>query len=841
MKQETFSIRKTKLGAVSVAIAAALLFPTGAQADEVTTAAADEVVTTASPEEPVAEPSLDEQVESTGQDLAAAEIQLVTTAAALELADTATKEAEAVKEQAATAKENQLEALTTAEENLKTSLATESKAQQAASQKAEEVTKTADQIATKRADLEQAVKDATKTVTEQTVVKSYSHAANSDQNRRNKEWLEQVTYNGEEEVVIELTNDQKAILEIEGYVPYEPNADRITELMAQYINEIRELNGIEGRVFAGDASMRGFINDRLVEMTELAEKNGGFYILSHTSNLRDTYDASVTPDANGDVRTTKFSGENLNTYIYNDDNVAQRRPWSDEELAYNMTLDWFNDYENIVNGTNPTDGQKPVAEAVHKAREVGIENLTDAEQKLLAKMYGHNYMITTARGAISFGATYETNVYNYVGTSAGSRFRAVLHGFQTDEENIDSYYYKNEHLSVILNDEGKLGLRHDGEVITFLPKRTFTYVTTTEREVTEPSALQALTDYLDSTKDTVTNLQAEADRLAAASLEATKNRQAAEQERDQLLAQEPALTQALEAATAKADQATTTYQQAKSDYDQVLERRDQLQERYDQLLAEQTQARLQASYDQIVADGGTPVPVLDETGAVVDYQALEVEVETGGQVTNTDEGVSAIPDHAPETEALPDYVFDPADFPVQPEPEKGQEEQAGTGSETETPDQDKESSSQPTPVAPTQPEDKEAGTETDQSEQKAETPSTPEKTVSKPTTDSRPSQSTTSTASKPSSGKPSTRPAGGAAAAAIQSATKKATQALAAQPKVTKSSVLPIGTATQTYSRVARAAAEKALPGTGEAGSVLTLLGLGLTSLGLVGRKRRKG
>ena len=136
-----------------------------------------------------------------------------------------------------------------------------------------------------------------------------------------------VTNTGKETIDLSLTTEQEAEFRQTGVVTYTPNAKKITKYMVDYINRLRDLNGIQGHLTAGDAY--------LLETAYLrAKENDDRDLITHISKIKRPHHNEV---AKGTVY--RFRSD----YDFQDHIVL-----SDQQMAYMELSQWFSDYANAA-------------------------------------------------------------------------------------------------------------------------------------------------------------------------------------------------------------------------------------------------------------------------------------------------------------------------------------------------------------------------------------------------------------------------------------------------------------------------------------------------------------
>lgn len=131
---------------------------------------------------------------------------------------------------------------------------------------------------------------------------------------RNKEawsnsWVEDIQFDGEPRTeTIKYTKGR-----------YVPDIDKIGEYFVDYINEMKRINGLPGKVHLTDRQeLKDFSAGRAIELADS---------FSHTTNL---------------LHPEFMRSENIASMILESD-----APYSDKEIAYKMALSWFSEYGNL--------------------------------------------------------------------------------------------------------------------------------------------------------------------------------------------------------------------------------------------------------------------------------------------------------------------------------------------------------------------------------------------------------------------------------------------------------------------------------------------------------------
>ena len=239
-----------------------------------------------------------------------------------------------------------------------------------------------------------------------------------------------VVNSGKETVNLSLTPEQEAEFRQTGIITHTPNAKKITEYMVDYINRLRDLNGIQGHLTAGDAY--------LLETAYLrAKENDDRDLITHVSKIK-------RPHYNEVAKGTMYrfrSDYDMQDYIV----------LSDQQMAYMELSQWFSDYANAAESD---DG-----------------NIA----------FGHRNALLFTKKDFAYGYAqkdkpkkdYETDNGQAVGISSSG-------AINRDEK--DKVTYER-------GTDGRLYQYFNGKRINFLPDITFNYVL--NEVITEPSSEKA--------------------------------------------------------------------------------------------------------------------------------------------------------------------------------------------------------------------------------------------------------------------------------------------------------------------------------------------------------------
>lgn len=228
---------------------------------------------------------------------------------------------------------------------------------------------------------------------------------------------EEMLFAGKAEEKIDLTDKQQEQYETSGVISYTPDAKKITQYMVDYINKLREINGIADKVTYDDVAQQ-IAQKRADEM--LANNR-----LEHKAGVKD------------------YSWENIAKVTYGKDTSYYFKDHivlSDKEMAYRQLSGWFAEYNNIVSGSGNY-------------------------------MYGHRLALLFGKTGLGFGLSASTadadadaNEFNSyasmnITTPKGEFSRSSMSGAVT-------YVKEGDQLVMYLN----------GRRVQFLPDTTFNYI-----------------------------------------------------------------------------------------------------------------------------------------------------------------------------------------------------------------------------------------------------------------------------------------------------------------------------------------------------------------------------
>ncbi|HEP1784803.1 TPA: LPXTG cell wall anchor domain-containing protein [Streptococcus suis] len=227
--------------------------------------------------------------------------------------------------------------------------------------------------------------------------------------------LETVIFDGEDTQTIVLTPEQAAEYKETGSFTYVFDAKAVAEEAAKVIAELRRINGITLKPWAGtqeDLELK--VTDSFVAFTQKRAQE----LLTNFS-----HGSSLVDPVNG--YNMSQVGESLGKELYDMTSAGsnKKKVLSHAELAYNEILGWFSDYAN-ANGAR----------------------------------FGHRLHMLSASGNIAIGMATGKDAQYFVLLSDGNP-RAV-----TYEQSVVN---------------GKLTQTFNGNRLKYLPKRTFNYVVST--------------------------------------------------------------------------------------------------------------------------------------------------------------------------------------------------------------------------------------------------------------------------------------------------------------------------------------------------------------------------
>ncbi|HEL2592019.1 TPA: LPXTG cell wall anchor domain-containing protein [Streptococcus suis] len=437
--------------------------------------------------------------------------------------------------------------------------------------------------------------------------------------------LETVIFDGEDTQTIVLTPEQAAEYKETGSFTYVFDAKAVAEEAAKVIAELRRINGITLKPWAGtqeDLELK--VTDSFVAFTQKRAQEL-LTSFSHGSSLVDPvngYEMSRVDESLGsELFDMTSAGSN------------KKKVLSHAELAYNVILNWFSDYNNAT-GAN----------------------------------FGHRLHMLEASGNIAIGMATDEDAQYFVLLSDGNP-RAV-----------------NYEQSVV---NGKLTQTFNGNRLKYLPKRTFNYVVSTV--VDDSQALKDAVVKLEAEKSALLTQQAQATEtlnqalISLASLEQAKTDVTlANTKRTVAIAE---AQDAFDKASAAAKTAATNLQQVLASYEASLSSlstaKDDVKVAQDKLATAQAKVTelkaLLANQGQLLADlDAAKARLADATLAKSQSSALLAELTAKAKASQTeadrlatlfalqeqfntvitDDTVTAIPKDAPTVNEKPALNID---------------------------------------------------------------------------------------------------------------------------------------------------------------------------------------
>lgn len=738
--------------------------------------------------------------------------------------------------------------------------------------KAAEATKKAE-VEKKTAELEQAVADAkahpktiTKTVDptkdskfEDANINSYRKA---DTPKSEAEGVRDIQpAEGSTDINVKLNKQQTKELKESGAVKsYTPNIQNIQRLVTEYINKARNLNG---------NNIEAQQNENLNAAANLrAKENADRDLLTHQSNLKpmdyfnggvkapqwliDWYkahqnDPTADPtDALYDEVETEFRGKKVKYKKLNKERQEELQKlgalWQGNEIAYNFDITTgttgdlkFGEFSDHMNMSSDEEMAYHIVQTF--LADAGVTN----------KPMGHAKTLLGANDLAGIGISLKAEklpnghtVYHVymIGRFTDSHANQKNYVFPKTFTNIDGF---NElHLPKDFSDASK-GYRQ--EKAKMLPKANITY--SYDEEIVDNTAQEALDAYKASSAK---ELQTLAESVATA--------QATKDQADQELAKannRVAITSAnLAAAKAKAGDAANRLKLAQDKLDLAKVAQKQAEQKlaaakamlkekeadlaaarekavkaekdYLSLVNAKAKQDLQDKYNDIVARGNLPVPVLKD-GVVVDYTEAKVpndapindkpeykpsqaDLLEAKKIAIEERGHKAVPVY--KDGVLVDYIEAaiPSDAPINDKPEYKPE--------PEKPKDDNK------PSNPSKPSDKPK----DEPKKPEENKPSGKPKDNKPSNPSKPSDKPKDESKKPEENKPSEKP--------------KAEKNQVPQPKTTETKISAPSVKQEPVHVVYANDTKETLPQTGEVTSGLSLIGLTILGLASFGFHRRK-
>ncbi|MTC87237.1 LPXTG cell wall anchor domain-containing protein [Streptococcus uberis] len=464
------------------------------------------------------------------------------------------------------------------------------------------------EVTAKTAEL-QAAANQTTTQTETTTVVTTTPATTNDANQPYGKTAP-VSYSGDKTEVITLNSSQVTDLTTKGEFTYTPDYKAVSHFAVDYINEIRALNGIEGRVYYDDTTVEIAIK-RAEEM--LATKT-----LSHFTNLASQYPQYAGDNAAMVSDTFTYTGLQTLSGVY-----------SDKEYAYKLVLEWFSDHKNVfADDTN------------NGALNYGHRNALLEHNGGLAVASAHQPLDPTVPLTQTNRQQLGFSDMPFTVNHQITQWVEIMPGVMEEQTIGDGRVSLD--FTYVANADGELVQYLNGKEVVFLPRTVFEYVYTNTRQVVDAAAVQALNDYK---KSAAARLLAEKTAMETAqSISAAKQVSVlALQEKLKQLQSEQATINA-DLSAAKAQVAATTEEfnsllnkleseaaqlkalEAANKAAQAL--RSQLFQTYKDVLAARQATILAEKYASILAENKIPVAVVDSTGKIIDYTAQDKPVDT---------------------------------------------------------------------------------------------------------------------------------------------------------------------------------------------------------------------
>ncbi|WP_105157129.1 LPXTG cell wall anchor domain-containing protein [Streptococcus suis] len=395
--------------------------------------------------------------------------------------------------------------------------------------------------------------------------------------------FETVIFDGEDTQTIVLTPEQAAEYKATGSFTYVFDAKAVAEEAAKVIAELRRINGITLTPWTGtqeDLELK--VTDSFVAFTQKRAQEL-LTDFSHGSSLTDPvngYDMSRISESLGGGIFDMTSAESNKAKVL-----------SHAELAYNVILNWFSDYNN-KNGVQ----------------------------------FGHRFHMLQATGNIAIG----------MATDGDTQYFVLLSDEDARTVNFEQ--------SVV---NGKLTQTFNGNRLKYLPKRTFNYVVSTV--VDDSQDLKDAVVKLEGEKSALLAQQAQATEalnqavISLASLEQAKTDVTlANTKRTVAIAE---AQDAFDKASATAKTATTNLQQVLASYEASLSSlstaKGDLKAAQDKLAIAQAKVTelkaLLATQDQLLADlDAAKARLNDATLAKSESSALLVELTAKAKASQTE-------------------------------------------------------------------------------------------------------------------------------------------------------------------------------------------------------------
>ena len=309
------------------------------------------------------------------------------------------------------------------------------------------------QIKTTLADYDAKIKEAarskeTKVVTETRTIDPVTSYENETKNTRN-DVASIILADGERQTTLNIPKDH---VENDGgftVINYTPNADAITGYLVDYINELRQINGIPYRVKAvTDPRAKAYVEAR-------AKENADGHYTGHKTNLHAPQGFLIAEDA---------AGTNINPKVTTSNGI-----YSDKQYAYQLMLGWTSEYLNLY-----------------------PDNL-----------FGHLESLLYSEGDIAFANHQQTvtDPKRVEGQGKGYKeYQDVLHFVKADDGTMSNGYLEMLKLKTKDTGHGKAVFK-DGKRIIGLPKETFVY--NVEATIVSRDALQKLQEEYNNYQDQI--------------------------------------------------------------------------------------------------------------------------------------------------------------------------------------------------------------------------------------------------------------------------------------------------------------------------------------------------
>ena len=306
------------------------------------------------------------------------------------------------------------------------------------------------QIKTTLADYDAKIKEAarskeTKVVTETRTIDPVTSYENETKDTRN-DVASIILADGERQTTLNIPKDH---VENDGgftAINYTPNADAITSYLVDYINELRQINGIPYRVKAvTDPRAKAYVEARAKENADRQETG-------HETHLHAPQGVLIAEDAAG-----TFINPKVETF---------NGVYSDKQYAYQLMLGWTSEYLNLY-----------------------PDNL-----------FGHLESLLYSEGDIAFANAQQVAKYGDGQGKGYKEYQDVLHFVKADDGTMSNGYLEMLKLKTKDTGHGKAVFK-DGKRIIGLPKETFVY--NVEATVVSHDALQKLQEEYNNYQDQI--------------------------------------------------------------------------------------------------------------------------------------------------------------------------------------------------------------------------------------------------------------------------------------------------------------------------------------------------